>query len=326
MKKFAFLLCITVLCLMFWSCDKNNSQYPDNSGTVETTEEITTEESTTVELTTSPAGVVYGKDTGTDKTYTGLEPLEKTELKLPSDADYSVFSKELREHGAGVGSDGKPHLCSVQNQEYMDEHNFDALCYDADTERKIIYLTFDVGYENGYTIKILDLLKEKNVTAAFFCTQPELESNPEAIARMIRDGHIVGNHSVTHPDFSTLSQEEIISELQGFDDYIRENFGYSSSFFRFPEGKHSEFSEKIITDLGYTSVFWSVAYVDWDIENQPDAEEALDTVMSRIHPGAVYLLHAVSPVNYEILDDFIDCARARGYEFVSLSDYKETHS
>lgn len=251
-------------------------------------------------------------------TFTGFSPLESIDFILPS--DYEELSKKMISHSYGVAKDETPHLISTQNQEFFNNGNYDAICLDTDNENKTLYLTFDCGYENGYTSKILDTLKEKNVTAAFFCTLPQIKDNNELIARMIKEGHIVGNHSVNHPDFSTLSKDEIINELKVFDDYLRSEFGYSSLYFRFPQGKYSEYSLKIINDMGFSCVFWSLAYADWDLSAQKGADYAYKTVMERIHPGAVILLHAVSPDNANALGDIIDSCRKMGYEFKSLNE------
>lgn len=262
----------------------------------------------------------YGENTGTDKTYTGLEPIEKIDFSAVKFRNSEAFSSEMISHSYGVATEEKPHTISINNQRFFDDKLLDAVCYDSKNEEKVLYLTFDCGYENGYTAKILDVLKEKNVSAAFFCTLPQMKENPELIARMINEGHIVGNHSVTHPDFSQLSQSEIVEEIKGFDDYIRENFGYSSLYFRFPEGKYSERVVSVINDLGYRCVFWSLAYADWDTENQKGAMYAYETVLARLHPGAVILLHSVSSDNANALADIIDTARSRGYEFRSLEE------
>jgi len=267
-------------------------------------------------------GCFYGENTGTDKTFTGLEPLPLSDFNNPSFVNTKGLSVSTIEHSYGVAKDETPHDISVNNQRFFDENGFDAIAYDNKTEEKIVYLTFDCGYENGYTAKILDTLRDKGVKAAFFCTLPEMKQNSEIIARMINEGHIVGNHSVTHPDFSGLSREQMYEEVKGFDDYLRENFGFSAQYFRYPQGKYSENSLDMLNAMGYTCVFWSLAYADWDLDNQKGASYALDTVISRIHPGAVILLHAVSPDNANALADIIDTARSMGYEFRTLPEYR----
>ena len=262
----------------------------------------------------------YGAAGNNADTFTGLTPLEKVIFQDIEIRSTDTLSTEMISHSYGVAVDEKPHTISTENQKFFDEKLFDAVCLDTKTEEKVLYLTFDCGYENGYTSKILDVLKEKQVTAAFFCTLPQIKDNAELIARMINEGHIVGNHSVTHPDFSTLSVSEIVDEIKGFDDYLREKFGYSSLYFRFPQGKYSEKAMAVINDLGYKCVFWSLAYADWDTENQKGAMYAYETVLSRIHPGSVMLLHSVSSDNALALSDIIDTALERGYVFRSLED------
>ena len=190
--------------------------------------------------------------------------------------------------------------------------------YAEDTDAKKIYLTFDCGWENGYTSSVLDTLKQKKVPAAFFCTLSNIKAEPGRTARMIKEGHIVGNPSTTHPDFSKISREKMAAEIENCDNYLREKFGYSSPYFRFPMGSYSASSLDLVSSLGYKSVFWSVAYADWDVNDTKGKQYAFDTVTSRLHPGAVILLHSVSPDNAAALADIIDWARNQGYEFRSL--------
>ena len=182
-----------------------------------------------------------------------------------------------------------------------------------------IYLTFDEGYENGYTSTILDVLKEKNVPAVFFVTGDYVEASPELVERMIEEGHAVGNHTLTHPSMPLLSEEEMASEINELDSLVEEQFGYQMNLFRPPKGEFSEESLAVTQAQGYQSVFWSFAYADWDTNDQPNPEEAVKTLTERLHPGGIYLLHAVSSTNAEILGEFIDNARAAGYEFALLT-------
>ncbi len=257
----------------------------------------------------------YGKNTGTDKTYTGLEPLPATEFPVVDPDNLRGIPTAEYNHSFGVSKDGKPHEISVNNQAFYEKYG--GICLDTSGE-KVIYLTFDCGYENGCTAQILDTLKEKGVPAAFFVTLPNVKDNPEIIARMINEGHVVGNHSDTHPNFSTLTRSEMVKEIEALDNYLREKFGYSSPYFRFPEGACSENALELVQSIGYTSVFWSSAYADWDINNPKGKEYAYDTVTSRLHPGCVLLLHAVSPDNAAALGDIIDYAHSQGYTFKAL--------
>ena len=216
----------------------------------------------------------------------------------------------------GVGKDGNPPAQSLRNQAYFDRYG--ALAIDLKSTGKVLRLTFDCGYENGYTGKILDTLKEKNVPAAFFCTLPFITQQPELVTRMIKEGHIVGNHSDTHPVFPNISRTQMAKEIQDCDNYLRLHFGYSAPYFRFPTGSYSDSSLDLVQSIGFKSVFWSVAYADWDPANQKGTQFAFDTVTSRLHPGAVILLHAVSADNTAALGDIIDWARGQGYQFVSL--------
>lgn len=186
---------------------------------------------------------------------------------------------------------------------------------------KQIYLTIDEGYENGYTEKILDVLKEKNCPVVFFVTKPYVEANPGLIKRMIEEGHVVGNHSVTHPaeGMPSLSVEQQREEIRQLHEYVKENFHYDMYLFRNPAGIFSEQSLAVTYQEGYRSIFWSFAYRDWIPEEQPEKAEALDTLMKKLHPGAIYLLHAVSKTNTEIIGDFIDDAREAGYEFLKYN-------
>jgi peptidoglycan-N-acetylmuramic acid deacetylase len=191
--------------------------------------------------------------------------------------------------------------------------NLNAVAIDTDSEK--ITLTFDQGYENGYTSQILDTLKEKNVKAVFFLLQDYAEKNPELVQRMIDEGHTVGNHSVHHYSMPDLTQAECESEIMDFHRYMQENFNCDMTLFRPPMGEYSEFSLGVTANCGYKSMLWSFAYADWDIENQPDPAEALEKLTNAAHPGAIYLLHSVSSTNAEILGDFIDNVRKDGFEF-----------
>ncbi len=321
MKKISCLFIVFIVIFTLSSCSEANnnvSVMPTGEADIRN---VTTEESKT-EHTELTKKTFYGENTGTDKTYTGLEPLNAIDFSVIDPNNTKGLSTEKICHSFGVASGEIAHEISQTSQKYFEDNGFNALTLDTSTEEKIVYLTFDVGYDNGYTGIILDTLKEKDVTAAFFCTVDEMKSDPESIARMIIEGHIVGNHTNTHPSMDELSRTQMLEEIKGFDDYIRTNFGYSSLYFRFPKGEYSDSALDLVGSLGYTSVFWSLAYSDWDTSNQKGASYALETVVSRIHPGAVILLHAVSSDNAQALGDIIDTVRNMGYEFKSLEDYK----
>lgn len=196
--------------------------------------------------------------------------------------------------------------------------------YVGNNEEKIIYLTFDEGYENGYTSAILDTLKEKEVTAIFFVTMPYVKQNPDLVKRMIDEGHIVGNHTVNHPSMPSVSDDKKLEEeVMKLHDYVKENFdGYEMSYLRPPKGEYSERTVKICKDLGYKTVLWSSAYDDWDTSKQDRLDYARKMILDYAHNGCVMLLHAVSKDNTALLGEVIDTLRGRGYEFKSLDEFK----
>lgn len=188
-------------------------------------------------------------------------------------------------------------------------------------ESKSLYLTFDEGYENGYTPKILDVLKAKNVKAVFFVTSPYVKDNPDLIKRMVDEGHIVGNHSNHHPSMPDKATDINIfnDEFTDVETKYKEVTGKEMvKLFRPPMGKYSQKSLAMTNNLGYKSVFWSFAYHDWDPKEQPSSEAAKKKLMNHLHDGSILLLHAVSKTNTEILGEFIDSARGSGYEFKLL--------
>lgn len=223
----------------------------------------------------------------------------------------------------GAARDEKPHQITIDNQKRFDSlPNVEALAWDSKSEEKVLYLTFDCGYEyNDNTTKVLNVLKEKNVKAAFFCTLPYIKDNGAKVERMILEGHIVGNHSTTHPVFTDISRTKMAEELFGVYSELRTKFGYTTKYFRFPTGKNSDDSLELVTSQGYRSIFWSIAYKDYDTANQLGEDVAFKTVTDRLHPGAVILMHIVSNDNANILAKFIDYAQSKGYTFKTLDDY-----
>lgn len=185
-----------------------------------------------------------------------------------------------------------------------------------------IYLTFDLGYEAGYTEQILDVLKENDVKAIFFITGHYLNSEPELVKRMIEEGHIVGNHTVNHKSLVDLSDEEIKEEIMNLHNALYEKLGYEMTYFRPPKGEFSERVLKIAKDLGYTAVLWSNAYDDWDENNQGREDYGKSKILDNLHNGCVLLLHGTSKDNSNILDYVINEAISRGYEFKSLDEFE----
>lgn len=192
--------------------------------------------------------------------------------------------------------------------------------YLGDVTQNIIYLTFDEGYENGYTSKILDTLRDNNVKAAFFITGPYLNEQQELVRRMVEEGHTVGNHTIHHPSLPEKSDSQIEEEVLGLERAFTEKFGSKMKFLRPPKGEYSERSLDITSKLGYINLFWSFAYDDWHRDKIRGPEYAYKKVMSNLHNGEVMLLHAVSKDNADALDMIIKGARASGYEFGNVEN------
>lgn len=264
--------------------------------------------------------------TGTDNEINGGVGMTTTVTKVNTDkmtrqpeivepVQGKALSREKIGYGQGVQFDklNRPQGAVDFNKCYG---GFNACALREDSDD--ILLTFDQGYENGLTGQILDTLKEKKVKAVFFVLKDYAERNPELVQRMIDEGHIVGNHSVSHYSMPELSDEQCAEEINGMQEYMKENFGYEMTLFRPPMGEFSEQSLKTTEECGCKTMLWSFAYADWDTQDQPDPDEALKKLTERAHKGAIYLLHSVSQTNADILGEFIDNARANGFEFEAL--------
>lgn len=225
--------------------------------------------------------------------------------------------------GWGMGkerdADNRPIDAVNANKKYADLN----AVFVNETDEKKLYLTFDEGYENGYTAEILDILKNADTKATFFVTYDYCKNEPELVQRMIDEGHIVGNHSYTHSSFPMCSEREVRDEIMLLHQYVEERFNYEMKFIRFPKGEFSEKSLKIAQECGYTTVFWSFAHVDWDTNNQPTAKDAFDTITSQTHKGAIYLLHAVSKANTDCLADVLDYWKNNGFAVEKLTELQK---
>lgn len=284
-KKWYVIIFTIITIVMSVSCKR------ENEGDVNTDEELTT----LMQETT-------------------LAQEETTQIQQFTMEDVVKYSNALVTWGPGIqkGTDGRP-VAPVAFQEKYKGLNAEFI----KENEKVIYLTFDEGYENGYTSSILDVLKEKKVSAVFFVTMPYAKEETELINRMIEEGHVIGNHSITHPSagMPSLTVEEQMGEYTGLHEYIKNTYNYQMYLFRPPAGIFSEQSLCVASSCGYKTVLWSFAYADWDPDHQPSREDALNKMKGRIHNGAIYLLHAVSKTNTECLGEFIDFARENGYEF-----------
>ena len=194
--------------------------------------------------------------------------------------------------------------------------------YVGDTAQKRLYLTFDAGYENGYTAAILDTLKQHNVPAAFFVVGHYLESAPDLVRRMAAEGHTVANHTYSHPDMSAIAGESaFLHELSRVEEKYKEVTGQEMpKYYRPPQGKYSEQNLKMAAAAGYHTFFWSLAYVDWYVDNQPTREQALEKLVGRVHNGAVVLLHSTSATNAAVLDEVLTKWKEMGYTFGTLAE------
>lgn len=228
-------------------------------------------------------------------------------------------STEITNWGLSFQEKGKPPVANASS-EYL--AGFDAL-YCAPTTEKILYITFDAGFENGNTEKILDALKKHNVKAVFFLVGNYFETQPELVKRMVAEGHTVGNHTYSHPDMSQIADEASFqNELEKNAALYKEIIGEEMpKLYRPPQGKFCESNLKMAQKLGYHTVFWSLAYVDWYENDQPTKEEAFSKLLPRVHPGAVVLLHSTSKTNGEILDELLTKWEEAGYTFGDLSEY-----
>ena len=241
-----------------------------------------------------------------------IHPLEKNEnvqvIKLLSCKNWGLSFQE----------EGKSPVVDV-NKDTLNQLN---AYYLGDEENKKIYLTFDAGYENGNTEQILDALKENNVKATFFLVGNYLETCPEIVKRMVEEGHMIGNHTYHHKDMDTLtSKEAFLKELTDLESLYQKITGSEMpKFYRPPQGKFSENQLMWAKEEAYKTCFWSLAYVDWDEKKQPSKEEAMAKLTSRIHPGAIILLHSTSSTNAEIMSDIIHKWKEMGFEFGELSE------
>lgn len=233
-----------------------------------------------------------------------------------SQNDESVQTVAGENWGLGFSENGKPPTANATADELK---NYDTY-YIGDTTKKVIYLTFDAGYENGNTPAILDALKKHKVSATFFLVGNYLETSPDLVKRMIADGHTVGNHTYTHPDMSKISSiESFQSEINKLEQKYKEVTGTElTKFYRPPQGKYSTANLEMAKKMGYKTFFWSLAYVDWYQDDQPTKEEAFNKLLNRIHPGAVVLLHSTSKTNGEILDELLTKWEEMGYSFSTL--------
>lgn len=308
------ILSLTIVCVLsLCSCSNKTSINPDNNGdnSVSTSFNETESENTKNKEEKVP-------ENNSEQKKESQEDMQN-KIKL-NNIDISKISKIEKNWFFQPKKNNEP---SGEPQDILTLIKKYSAYYLGDTSRKVLYLTFDEGYENGYTSKILDVLKENNVTAAFFVTTPYINSNKELIIRMADEGHLVCNHSTSHPSMAAVAakdeskfQNEFYVTEKAYEDVTGKKM---PKFFRPPMGKYSELSLYYTQRLGYKTIFWSSAYHDWDINNQPNPQSAKKTIMDRTHNGGIILLHAVSKTNTELLDSIIKEWKNSGYELEPLA-------
>lgn len=308
MRYYKLLAFFLALSMIFTGCvsrdeNKENSREESSSETSEINVNNSAEE--------IPADEVISDSSQEESSDESMPEEEDVELPPPDLEEIAKLSGDSIPWGPGVqkDNDNRPIACTGLQEKYgkYSAH------FIAPKEKKI-YLTFDEGYENGNSANILDVLKEKDISAVFFVTLEYAKRNPELIQRMIDEGHIVGNHSAGHPNYTKISLEDAMEATMKLHQYMLDEYDYKMTLFRYPEGAFSEQTASLLQSLGYKQVFWSFAYADWDPKKQMEPEAAFEKVYDATHDGAIYLLHAVSETNSKILGRLIDSWINDGYE------------
>lgn len=303
MKKAILILCLAFL---LTACDNNNNENENSDTTTKATTttaettDTTNETTTTIKVDPLREGLI------------NISAKKATIKSILSDEEISKLNTSKNGYGQGVQFDemNRPLAALLFNSQF---EKYDS--YAITNQENTVYLTFDQGYENGYTTVILDTLKDKNVKATFFILKDYAVRNKELVQRMIDEGHIIGNHSLHHYSMPTLDIEASKQELIGLHKYMQDEFGYEMNLFRPPMGEYSEQSLAIAQACGYKTVLWSYAYADWDVNKQMEPSKALEKVTKASHSGCIYLLHSVSKTNSEILPEVINSLISKGYSF-----------
>lgn len=240
-------------------------------------------------------------------------------IGLPSPSPEEQAEETISDWGLSFGEENTTPQGNVSAEELKKYNAY----FIGNTSEKKIYLTFDAGYENGYTEQILDALKNTGVKATFFLVGHYLKTQPELVSRMADEGHIVANHTYSHPDMSKISSKESFEKELGQVESIYNTITTKKmlKLYRPPQGKFSVENLRMANEMGYTTVFWSLAYLDWDNENQPNPEESIKKLNSRIHNGAIVLLHSTSKTNAAILEELINGWKEQGYTFGTLDEF-----
>lgn len=311
MKKIWACVLVFTMVFMLYACNKNKDDDSSSSDI-----------SSNSEISSSPSNIPPASSVPpTSEPVSSGEEAQPTQARVIDAGSINIAELEKLENvkkGWGPGNQvdalNRPISCDPMQEKYG---QYGAI-FIMPKEEKKIYLTFDEGYENGYTAKILDALKEKDCKAVFFVTMDYVKRNPDLVKRMIDEGHVVGNHSVTHKSMPTLTIQQAAEEITGLHNYMVENYNYHMTLFRPPMGEWSTRTLEIANQLGYKTVLWSFAYLDYLVDKQMGVEKAFPKVTGAAHNGAVYLLHAVSKDNADMMANLIDDFRAKGFELALL--------
>lgn len=323
-RLLALVLALSMVCGLLTGCGKRKVKTPENTAP---------EASVSEDQSEGTADESEGEVSDEDVSAVSSAPAEEEQAAEPVSTSAYDYTQKMDVTGvdfsvlSGLDNEAIPYGFNNANRD--DLNRPDGIYYydniygeyggytHIDTDEKIIYLTMDEGYETGCTPDILATLKEKGVSGVFFVTKQFYDEHPEYIQQMIDEGHIVGNHTCAHPagGMPQLGAQAEYEDIKNLNDMVYDTFGYQMRLFRYPEGVASKQSIALLNQMGYKSVFWSFAYRDWVLDDQMDPDEALEQCLTSLHPGAIYLLHAESTTNTAILGDFIDGARAQGYEF-----------
>lgn len=307
MKAFMTLVLTLALATGMVGCTRTGNQGASGASTLPPTS--MTPSSSVAASTPAP---ISEAEKGISKAASDVASAVKPTMSTDFDKIGALSSNQVK-WGPGTARDATTNRTTDAEGLQNTYENFSAYFIGPKGSKKF-YLTFDEGYENGYTPKILDVLKEKKASAVFFVTLPFVKSQPELIQRMIDEGHIIGNHTNHHWNPTQKSLDEAKSDIQDLHDYMLEHYNYEMTLYRPPEGAFSEQTLSLAQQMGYTTVLWSFAYADWDPNHQIGEQAALERTTKYIHEGAIYLLHAVSRDNAQILGQLIDQVRAKGLE------------
>ena len=324
MRKIIYLiLCLMLVIISICACDTNEEILDDNNIQISDEEATNQYDNIIDEIPEIIVDSEETKNSGDEEIeVSNQENIESGEKEQSESIEVSVSTLSNKVNAWGFvrqKNEARPQF-AAQYTKVLDDYEG---IYAGNPEEKVIYLTFDEGYENGYTGAILDTLKEKDCPATFFVTKPYVKQNQELVKRMIDEGHIVGNHTVNHPSMPEVTDDEKLkSEVTGLHDYVKELFGYEMEYLRPPKGEYSERTVAISKNLGYKTVLWSSAYDDWDVNKQDRLDYAKKMIVNYVHNGCVMLLHAVSKDNTALLGEVIDELRAKGYVFKSLDEFE----